>query len=257
MTQRRPADPLRISFSATGYDDRDYHLEWLPRGRRRIGSWIEIEVADELTPAPLLRGPKRRRRNRINWDKFFARMRARDIRKIATLEARLRRVRAGSPYEAPLWPLQKPACALRILRNGRKFAEVSVNRPGTLHVSIIARARGKRRNAVLRIHGGDYLGRYTNRWYVWPRVAALKVGDRVRILVVKPRANVKRRVRSLDCSQPSSAEEIVAKLASLRADLRSDFHGKEAAYMRAFPARLPPHRYAFKPRRKPAGRRKT
>jgi hypothetical protein len=235
----------RVTFSAFGTDDRHDMVEWFRNADRRIGSWVDIEVVDEPEPALPRRGPKRKR---MDWNKFFARMRTRVIRRVAKLEARLRRLRAGSQYHAPCWTMAEPTRAFRVLRNGRKLAEVSVNRPGTIHVSVHASQSRGRQAAFLRIHGGDRLGPYTYRWYAWPaNETPLKLGDRVRIAVVHPHSHVLRKVRAIDCLEPSSIAEITDVLKRLRGDLASDYYRKEATSMRSV-KRRPAREYVLAPR---------
>jgi len=249
FSQRRPRDRQRVTFSASGYDDRHDMVWWLAdRTPRRIGSWIEAEVVDEPEPALPSRGP--RRRKKVDWNAFFDRMRARDLRRIAKLEARLRRVASGTPYQPPLWRMADPACAFRALLNGRKVADASVNRPGTLSVTIFAQRRRGRQSASLQIHGGDHIGPVTQRWYRWPaNDMPLRIGDRVRILVVRPRAKVSRTVQSVNTLEPETVEDISEELKSLRANMASDIYASNARMMRRFERQRPPPReYELAPR---------
>lgn len=247
-TQRRPRDRQRITFSVFGIDDRHDLVAWFRCAARRVGSWVEIEVVDEPEPTPPRRGPKRKQ---VDWDKHFARMRARDVRKAARLEARLLRLRAGSKYRAPLWTMAEPTRAFRILRNGRKVDEVSVDRPGSLSVTVGARRRRGRQTAFLHIHGGDRVGPHTHRSYAWTtEQTSLEIGDRVRILVVPSRPGVVRRVCSVDCLEPSSIDEITRELKRLHANLESDHYRKEALLMRNW-KRPPAREYGVAPRAQP------
>jgi len=232
----------QLHFQGTGIDDRDDHLKWLWVPDPPPASWIDVSVVEASTPTV----PRRHRRRKINWRQFFSRIRERDLRRIAELETRLRKLKSGTPYPVPIWSSRPPAVGFRVTLNGRQLGRIGVADPGSLSVAVYARQRNERQSVYLSVHGGDQLGHQTWRWCEWAwGERRLSIGDRVRIAFIPPVRLDTNGVGELDTREAVRPTDISKELRELRMWLKSDLYRKEtAAMLEAERTRFPARRYS-------------
>jgi hypothetical protein len=237
----RRGGPMSL-FTGTGIDDRQDHVRWAWVEGPRAGAWIDMQVV-EVTAGDV---PVPRRRRRMDWRAFFARMARRDERRLRALEGRLARVRSGAPYVVPLKEPGPPARGLRVTLNGKVVGRIGVRNPGSLSVVVVGRRREAPGRFRLRIHGGERLGRRAWRWYEWPwNGRVLEVGDRVHIEVIAPRRLTRARVREVSVSEPRTETEIRDEIARLQKRARPWWYENEATSMQHEEALRPaPRLYA-------------
>jgi hypothetical protein len=206
-------------------------------------TWLDVEVVESDEAA----NPRHAmRRHDADWyRRLFDQMQRQDRTRVAKLEARVRGLDAGRPYRVPTWPCGPPVVAFDLSLNGKRLGRVAAADPGLVSIDVVVMQRPDRQMAALRVDGADRVGQQSWRDSKWPwELQRLKVGDRVRITVVRPVRLTLPSGRQETTEELSDRGALIAELSRLKARLRSRFYSTQTARMiRSASKRPPPRAY--------------
>jgi hypothetical protein len=235
---RRGARAASVQFNGAGNDDREDSLRWFEVGPRSRRAAMDVEVVETGRAD----SPRRNPRPKVDYEALALKRRPEQERELASLSAQLEEGRLLPTPAAP--PTPRPDVGFRITVDGQTLGTIGMGGHGSLTVTVyVGRQPGERIGPVLAVHGGEHLGEDTFRWREWfGRPTPLGVGQHVRIELVDPRTADLGRVREFVTYRPKTLEEVRARLAELKGEMRPEWWAKKAARQAKYQRSRPPAR---------------